>query len=148
MIYLELPWLPPSSNKAYFNLPHGGRSLSNEGKKFKRESAAHLSQHYPQELRIFRPNIPYLIMMRFHFEELETKGFKTGKALNRYRVFDGGNRTKLLEDVLKDVGGIDDSQTLTSIWEKKHGLPERTALFAWSLEEEATPFDGILAGLV
>jgi hypothetical protein len=146
MIRLELPWVPPSSNKAYFNLPHG-RTLSTEGKKFKRETSAHLAQKYPQQLVFFKPNTPYLIALRFFFEDVETKGFSKGKAKNRFQTFDGGNRLKLLEDVLKDVGGIDDSQTMTSIWEKKQGLPERTVIWAWDLEKEASPFDGVLASL-
>jgi len=147
MIRLELPFIPPSSNKAYFNLPTGGRGLATAGKKFKNETTAHLARTYPQELRFFQANMPYLVVIRFFFEDVETKGFSSGKAKNRYKVFDGGNRTKLLEDVLKDVGGIDDPQTLTSIWEKKQGLPERTLLWAWNLEEEATPFDGALTSL-
>ncbi len=147
MIRLELPLIPPSLNNAYFNRPHGGRVLTKAGKNFKNLSESHLSRTYPQELRFFQANKPYLIVIRFFFEDVETKGFASGKAKNRYKVFDGGNRTKLLEDVLKDVGGIDDSQTLTSIWEKKQGLPERTLLWAWNLEEEATPFDGTLASL-
>ena len=145
MIRLELPFIPPSSNNAYFNLPRGGRVLTTVGKNFKILSKSHLSRIYPQELRFFQANKPYLTVIRFFFEDVETKGFASGKAKNRYKVFDGGNRTKLLEDVLKDVGGIDDSQTLTSIWEKKQGLPERTLLGIWDLEEEATPFDGALA---
>lgn len=149
MIRLELPFVPPSSNKAYFNLPSGhGRTLSTEGKKFKRETTAYLAQHYPQQLAFFRPNQPYLMLFRFFFEDVETAGFAKGKAKFRYKTFDGGNRLKLLEDCLKDVGGIDDAQTLTSIWEKKQGLPERTVIWSWNPEEEATPFDESLASLV
>lgn len=138
MIRLELPWLPPSSNNAYTNNGFGGRKLSAEGKAFLIETKAHLAQHYPTQLRIFKPNKPYLVAMRFYFQELETAGFAAGKAKARYKTVDGGNRTKLLEDALKDVGGIDDSQTMVSIWEKGHagGLNERTLIWAWSLEEE------------
>ena len=143
MIRLELPFIPPSSNKAYFNLPHG-RTLSAEGRKLKREASAHLAQKYPQQLVFFRPNKPYLLVFRFFFEDVETKGFRTGKAKNRFQTFDGGNRLKLLEDCLKDVGGIDDSQTMTSIWEKKQGLPERTIIWGWNVDEEKTPFDAAL----
>lgn len=146
MIRLELPWVPPSSNAAYINLPRG-RTLSTEGKKFKRETTAYFAQKFPQKLVFFRPNKPYLIAFRFFFENVETKGFAKGKAEYRFKTFDGGNRLKLLEDCLKDVGGIDDSQTMTSIWEKKQGLPERTIIWAWSLEEEMSPFDGVLNSL-
>jgi hypothetical protein len=147
MIRLELPWLPPSTNHAYINNGFGGRSLSKEGRAFLTKTKAHFAQRYPREMTVFRPDKPYLIVIRFFFEDIETKGFRTGKAKNRYKTFDGGNRTKLLEDALKDAGGIDDSQTMTSVWQKVQGRPERTVLWAWSLEEEGTPFDELLQQL-
>jgi Endodeoxyribonuclease RusA len=147
MIRLELPWLPPSSNNAYFNLKRGGRTLTDDGRSFLTRTKAHLAQKYPSQMKLFRKNKPFMLLFRFYFEELENKGFAEGKAKSRYKVFDGGNRTKLLEDALKDAGGIDDSQTLTSTWQKERGTPERTIIWAWSLEEEATPFDEFLRAL-
>jgi hypothetical protein len=148
MIRLEIPWIPPSSNKAYFNLPGGGRGLAPAGKKFKTTTLAHVSQHYRREMMFWKPNKPFILVMRFHFEALENAGFTTGKAKSRYKVFDGGNRTKLLEDVLKDAGGIDDSQTLTSIWQKEQSSPERTIVWAWNLEEEVCELDELVRSLV
>jgi hypothetical protein len=145
-ICIEIPWLPPSSNNAYFNLPRGGRALTTEGRKFLNETKAHLVQAYPREMRIFQPNKPYLIYIQFYFQLVENRGFATGKAESRYKKFDGGNRIKLLEDALKDAGGVDDSQTLCLIWRKQVG-EEHTRLQAWSTEEEATPFDNILRTL-
>jgi len=147
MIRLELPWLPPSSNNAYINNGFGGRTLSKDGRAFLTATKAHLTQNYARQMLLFKPQKPYLIVIRFFFEDLETKGFATGKAKNRYKTFDGGNRTKLLEDALKDAGGIDDSQTMTSVWQKAQGRPEKTLLWAWSLEEERSPFDELLEGL-
>ena len=147
MIRLELPWLPPSSNHAYGNNPFGGRYLAGAGKEFLTLTKTHLVQKYPSQLRLFKKNKPYLIVFRFIFEELENKGFAGGKTKTRYKVFDGGNRTKLLEDALKDAGGIDDSQFLTSAWQKMKGTSERTIIWAWSLEEEETPLDGLLRAL-
>jgi len=141
MIYLSIPSLPPSSNHAYFNLPHGGRKLTKEGEKYKNETIAHLAQTYRQELKLFKLNIGYQIFFRFTCEMIQNKLWKPGGKVNRYKKFDGGNLTKLLEDCLKSVGGIDDSQTLVSAWQKKAGLPERTEIWAWSLEEENDPFD-------
>ena len=143
MIRLELPWLPPTSNHAYANNGFGGRRLATEGRAFLNKTKTHLAQRYPREMMLFKPNLPYLVLLRFFFEDIENSGFAKGKAKPRYKVFDGGNRTKLLEDALKDAGGIDDSQTLTSIWQKvpTDGSPERTLIWAWSLEEESTPFD-------
>jgi hypothetical protein len=141
---MEIPWVPPSSNHAYMNNGFGGRSLAKEGRKFLLETKAHLSQNYRRELRLFKENKPYALVFRFYFNDIENKGFATGKAKARYKVFDGGNRTKLLEDALKDVGGIDDSQTITSLWEKKQSAAEHTDIYAWSIEEEGNPFNEFL----
>jgi hypothetical protein len=147
MIRLELPELPPSSNHAYFNLRGKGRSLTTEGRGFLLRAKTYFAQHYPREMLLFKPNTPYLLAIRFFFEDVENKGYRTGKAESRYKIFDGGNRTKLLEDALKNAGGIDDSQVLTSVWMKQKGLPERTVVWAWSTEEENTPFDDALRTL-
>jgi hypothetical protein len=141
MIRLELPWLPPSSNAAYFNLPGKGRALTSVGRKFLTQTKAHLVQRYPKEMMFFKKNTPYFMGFGFIFEHIENVGFSTGKAQTRYKHFDGGNRTKLLEDALKDAGGIDDSQTLASIWVKSSGLPERTIIIAWSPDVASTPLD-------
>lgn len=141
MIYLSVPGLPPSSNHAYFNLPKGGRALTKEGKKYKNETIAHLAQNYRKELMYFKKDISYQIIFRFTCQAIQTQNWKPGSKLNRYKKFDGGNLTKLLEDCLKDAGGIDDSQTLISAWQKKQGLPEKTEIYAWNLEEEHDPFD-------
>ena len=147
MIRLELPWIPPSSNKAYVSLSGGGRTLSTAGRKFKTTTTAHFAQKYPREMMFWKPNKPFLIVMRFHFELIENEGFATGKAKGRYKVFDGGNRTKLLEDSLKDAGGIDDSQTLTSIWQKEKAAREHTIIWAWSLEEEPCDLQELIRSL-
>lgn len=137
MIRIELPWLPPSSNHAYMNVRGGGgRTLTEAGREFKKRTTVHIQQKYPTAMRLFVKNKPYMIVFRFYFEEVENKSFGQGKAENRYKTFDGGNRTKLLEDALKDAGGIDDSQTMISIWQKEQGTPERTIIWAWSLEDE------------
>ncbi len=120
--------------------------LSPEGKKYKRETTAHIVQNYPSALLFFKPNKPYLVLLRFFFEDVENSGYGKGKAASRYKIFDGGNRTKLVEDALKDAGGIDDSQTLTSIWQKVRGAP-KTIIWAWCTEEENTPFDDALRSL-
>lgn len=148
MIRLELPFMPPTSNNAYFNLPRGGRKLTEQGREFLTRAKTHLVQKYPGQLKLFQKNKPFLLTFRFYFEEVETKGFTEGKAKNRYKTFDGGNRTKLLEDALKDAGGIDDSQTMTSLWQKVQGTPERILIWAWSLEDETTPFDELLRSLL
>lgn len=143
MIKLVVPGLPPSSNHAY---AHRGRQrfLTKEGKKYKNETTAFLSQKYRTELMLFKKNAGFQLHFRF-WTNLVNKNWRPGgKVENRYKKFDGANLTKLLEDVLADVGGYDDSQTMTSTWQKKQlpdGEEERSEIWAWNLEEEHDPFD-------
>jgi Holliday junction resolvase RusA-like endonuclease len=142
MIRVELPGLPPSSNNAYANMRGGhGRRLTDVGRSFLMSTKATLVQRYPREMMIFKKNKPYGFAMSFYFEHLENKGWATGKAASRYKQIDVDNRIKLLMDAFKEAGGIDDSQTLTMLECKLQGTPERTVVWAWSLEEESTPFD-------
>ena len=146
MISLEVPGLPPSSNHAYFNLPRGGRVLSTEGKKFKNETKTYLAQKYQAELKKFVPNTPYLVYMRFHFSTLQNATWGKAKgAESRYKKTDASNRAKLLEDVLKDVSGVDDSNTMILILEKRLARDkEKTEIFVWDLDREESPFDAAL----
>jgi len=130
MIRMQIPWLPPSANHAYFNLPRGGRTLTTEGKKFKRETAAYLVQTYPTELQFFKPNVPYGVGIQFIFPELENKTWP-GKATTRYKKVDTSNRVKLLEDVLGEVANIDDSQHVTLLIGKTGGESARTDIWVW-----------------
>jgi Holliday junction resolvase RusA-like endonuclease len=147
MIHLSVPWLPPSSNNAYFNLPRGGRALSKEGLGFKTKTTSHLVQHFRKELATLRVNEPYLVAVFLTFDELQNTTWpKTAKS--RYKRLDASNRVKLLEDALKDATGVDDSSTFTLLVTKKVGAPERTDIFMWNLERENSPFDVILNTLV
>lgn len=157
MITLYHPGLPPSANNAYVNLPHGGRRLSKEGEKYKNETISYFSRTYRRELMTIKPNTPYLMVMTFYFDRIENEGWATGAAKTRYKKFDATNRPKLLEDVLKDAAGIDDSQNLDVYLRKRavkdcpvhHGsaivqLQEHVDIMIWDLEKEANPFDGVL----
>ena len=134
MIQLEVPWLPPSANNAYFNLSGGGRTLTTKGKRFKRETAAYLVQTYPQELRWFKKNVAYGLAVKFCFTDLENKTWPE-KATTRYKKIDVSNRLKLLEDVLVEVGGIDDSQHMSIFMSERPGPAEHTTLWVWELED-------------
>ena len=144
MIELRIPWLPPSANNAYFNLPRGGRTLTNKGKKFKRETAAHLVQTYPTQLKFFEPNRPYGLAIQFVFENMLNKTYPE-KAATRYKKVDTSNRLKLLEDVLAEVANTDDSQHLFLLIDKYDGAPEATKIWAWDLEREGTLPDDVIS---
>jgi Holliday junction resolvase RusA-like endonuclease len=143
VIKLVIPGLPLSSNEAYGHL-WKIRYLTTKGKKYKNETTAYLAVTYRKELMLFKPNTQFQLLFRF-YTELQNKNWRPGgKVENRYKKFDGANLTKLLEDVLADVGGYDDSQTMTSTWQKKQRQPgehDRTEIWAWNLEEEHDPFD-------
>lgn len=140
MIKLTIPSIPPSSNNAYFTRGKM-RVLTKEGRKYKNETVAHVAQNYRQEMLIFKPNNRFQFHFRFYLETIQNKLWKPGGKVNRYKKFDGANLTKLLEDCLAEAGGYDDSQTVTSTWQKMEGTPERTEVWAWNLEEERDPFD-------
>jgi hypothetical protein len=144
MVYLELLSIPPSANHAYFNLPRGGRALSKDGKQYKRDTVDYLTRNYRQEMMFFKKDIGYLLWVRFYFEKLENKGWhqKPKKAKRRYKIIDLGNRLKLFEDSLKDATGIDDSEHMNIILQKKEG-PPKTEVYIWRADEE-TPFDELL----
>ncbi len=146
MIKLTLPTLPPSSNHAYFNLPRGGRSLSETGRAYKIGVTTTLQREYRKEMMFFQKNAPYLLLARFFFQAITNKGYPE-KTATRYKKVDGSNRLKLLEDALKDAAGIDDSQFLQTFWEKKVASSEHTELWVWNLEAESTPFDEPLRAL-
>jgi len=148
-IRLELPGLPPSINKAYFNLPYGGRGLTKEVKKYKTEVRVYLATRYHKELSYFKPNEPYLIFFRFTFVELENKTWGRDKksAVSRYKRTDATNRIKLLEDVLKELTGVDDSNTMTFIVQKVKGPQPKREIFVWATQREESPFDEPLYGL-
>jgi hypothetical protein len=149
--YFIVPGLPPSSNNAYFNMPGGGRGLTKEGRKYKTETKAWLVQKYMKELKTFVPNAPYLVFIRLSFSHDHfyntTFGQKNG-AETRYKKLDALNRGKLLEDVLKDVTGVDDSHTMTIIVQKRPTTGhEQTEVFVWNTQREESPFDEPLARL-
>ena len=117
--------------------------LSTEGKKYKNETKTFLAKTYQPELRQFIPNSPYLVYMRFHFSVLQNATWGKPKGSeSRYKKTDASNRAKLLEDVLKDVSGVDDSNTMVIILEKKLAkTEEQTEVFIWNLDTEESPFD-------
>jgi len=135
MIQMVIPWLPISSNHAYFNLPKGGRKLSTQGEKFKRETAAHIVKNYPAELKEMIPDTPFGIAVQFAFKVLQNRTWPE-TAKNRYKRIDVSNRLKLLEDAIAHSGGIDDSQFLTVILDKCEYEKEETRIWIWDMVQE------------
>jgi len=154
MIYMKIPSIPISLNNAYFtvmkkqgkkNIPI--RVLTNEGKIYKSETSAYISQNYPSELAKFKKNRPYLVYFRLSMKILND-GWP-GKAQNRYKRSDVGNRHKLIEDVLAEVTGLDDSQNLVIIAEKRQlEEPEPyTEIIVWDMEKDDCPIRDALSNV-
>lgn len=145
MIHLKLPYLSPSINHVYMHVraPGSGgmmRVLTPAGRKFKKEATAHLAKNYPQALALMKENKPYTLFMRFTVTDLENKGWVKGST-SRYKRHDVSNRIKVLEDVIVEVTGVDDSHFISVACQKVQGTMEATDIYIWNLTEEGSPFD-------
>lgn len=150
MVKFVIPGLPPSVNDAWFFLPKGGKTLKTAGKKFVAETQTLLGRNYSKELMTFQKNEPYLVFWRLHMEnvENETWGAPKKAAKTRYKKIDATNRIKILEDVIAEVTGIDDSCTLTfGITKVKAVGEEKVEVFIWNTYREESPFDEPLSRL-
>lgn len=108
--------MPPSSNLIYVNKRGGGgRFLTTLADQYKTTVKAYLGEHYMMEISDLNPDGMYSVGFNFLMkpEDIFCKTFGNGKknsAKSKYQKVDSSNRIKLLEDCLKDVTGIDDSQ--------------------------------------
>jgi hypothetical protein len=143
MIFLHLPFLPPTDNHAYENIPvrmvrgkpiGGGRRLSEDGRLFKTEATNHLARHHTNQLGSFKKNTKYIVQCVFFFEELENKGYPK-RTDTRYKIIDGHNRTKLLFDTIAELTGCDDSTYFDVVVSKREG-DEHVEISMWNAEEE------------
>jgi len=111
---LIIPFLPPSSNKVYFNRTGGGRAKTTPTKKFINDVQLHMVNNYFNEISKLNPCAMYTLNLEIGFspEELFTKGYP--KAISAYRKNDIDNRVKIVKDtVIKLLGIKDDTQVFT-----------------------------------
>ena len=138
MIYFDINSLPPSTNSVYMTIRKGKKTiriLTKEGRKYKEETAAWLTTKYPTRLASIKPDVPYTVLYVFTIPDLLTKSWPE-KAKNRYRKVDATNRVKLLEDVVAEVTGVDDSSNMTVIIKKVTGPSEKTEVFIYREDDE------------
>jgi Holliday junction resolvase RusA-like endonuclease len=139
VIHIFVPSIPISMNAAYANQRGGkGRVLTGKGKRYKLETTSYIARHYPKELKFFKPNVPYALLVHFVFADevtLLNKGYPE-KARTRYKKLDVGNRLKLFEDALTDATGCDDSQNWMIALSKTCGKSDQTHLWVWNMEDE------------
>jgi len=144
MIHLHVPSVPISVNNAYFTkMKRQGkktvplRILTEKGKKYKVATKTHLARTYPREMRYFKPNVPYVLVILFVFGD-EKAVYNTtwpSKAESRYKKLDVGNRLKLFEDALCEATGVDDSHHWCVTVRKEHGPEDATHVWAWNEED-------------
>ena len=108
--------LPPSVNKLYKNNPWGGRILSPAAKKFTVAAKLALSKKWAFE-EALRQNEPYKLTLTFYMQKVVNAGWP--KTKTRFKRQDATNYIKLLEDVICEVCGIDDSCFMEVTVEKK-----------------------------
>lgn len=140
MIYMTFPGLPPSVNAAYLEqvVKKGKRlvpirTLTTEGKAYKRELATAIVRDYSTVLVSIKPNMALGLSIRLSFPNLLNKGWPTA-AGTKYKRIDASNRIKLLEDALVEGLGVDDSQFLSVSISKKVG-EEATEIWVWPVED-------------
>lgn len=146
MIHLSIPSLPPSVNDVYMTISKmkGGRRitlrpLTAEGRKYKKETLAHLvKKHQPQLLQM-KPDTPYVLFVRLTMPVLVNKGWAK-RTSARYKRYDVSNHIKTLEDCLVDASGVDDTNFLIVAGEKVQGDVERSDVYIWNLDAEESPF--------
>jgi len=142
LIYIDLPYLPPTTNHAYQSQIRSIRGkrvavrvLSEEGRKFKREASSDILK----EAVTFQTSRDkrYGLAIVFNLTRLENATWPK-KTQNRFSRVDVSNRIKLLEDALAETLGIDDSQFFPIVVTKAKGNTESgsTRILVWSEEED------------
>jgi Holliday junction resolvase RusA-like endonuclease len=146
MIYFELPFLPPSVNAAYVNIPKrrvgkkmigGGKRLTEDGKLFKQDVKAIILKTNAANTSQLKDNAALGIYMFFGFPNMLNKGYPDS-ADTKYKKIDLTNRIKLLEDAIVETIGIDDSQFVYSIGAKYESKEKETKVWLWNEDTEHT----------
>ena len=115
----ELTLLPPSVNKMYIYTTRGPRP-SSEMKKFKAKASMEIARQVNFEAQPLDPNKAYRLTIEYFLPSLFNKGWPK-KAKTKYKRRDVSNLVKVLEDVLSECLGIDDSCFTEQSIKKYHG---------------------------
>jgi len=116
-----LPMWPPTSNEMYITIwDQKRRVLSPKARKFVIDATSYLTQNYFKEISEFpnEENMTYLLNLVFVGPWLT----KTEKAKSKFRRHDISNCIKLVEDVVKNILGIDDMANFRLVIDKQHSF--------------------------
>lgn len=146
---LSIPFIPPSSNQIYVNKRGGGgRFLSTPAEQYKTTVKAYLGEHYMMEISNLNPEAIYSVTFNFLLskDQILNKGFgkKKNGAKTKYKKIDASNRIKLLEDCLKDVTGIDDSQFFSVTAQKWFAKEPRVVIYLEEMNQSEIDADLLL----
>lgn len=109
---------PPSINKLYFSLPHGGKAMTPAGKRFQRRTMMQLQRTWGPALSEFSPDQPYHIDVIVYFPEIINRTWPR-VAQQKYKKRDADNLMKLLLDTISKAIGVDDANFLKITVEKR-----------------------------
>lgn len=117
----QIPFLPPTTNKAYYNTQFG-RKLKTEAKTFKNKIKQYIAENYfnykINPYSIFSLNI----IFKLPYENLICKTYPKSKSL--YQRWDTDTHIKLLKDALVEALSIDnDTQIFSETIAKTIGEP-------------------------
>lgn len=124
-LHVWIPFLPPSSNAIYVNIPRHGRTLSTQARAFKVKAMREIQQKGGVAFLQLKPNVPYQLSLTVFFDHVEYKKSEKG---NRYIIRDLSNVVKLIEDTVAAAVGIGDEHNFRLILEK-HCDPEHPGMY-------------------
>lgn len=135
----SIPYMPPSSNQIYVNKRGGGgRFLSTLAEQYKATVKSYLGEHYMMDISNLNPEGMYEVTFNFLLskDQVFNKGFGKEKngAKTKYKRIDASNRIKLLEDCIKEVTGIDDSQYFSVTARKWIAKEPRVVIYLEEME--------------
>lgn len=141
MIYMELPYLPPTTNQAYFNLKGGhGRGLSDEAKSFKTNAKQIFAFVYGNDLKRVKSWVDGVsIIFEFVFTDLYNKSYGKVPGVPLFKTQDATNRVKLVEDCLQEVAGYNDAVHKNVLLVKSQGASEKTCIWLYDVLDPDDP---------
>ena len=118
----ELRMLPPSVNEMYVYTSRGPRP-SAKMKRFRAKASVEIARQIPFSGSPLDKNKGYRLNVHYYLPSLYNKGWPR-KAKTKYKRRDVSNLVKVLEDVVADCLGIDDSCFVEEFIKKHHGPDE------------------------
>ena len=138
MFTAELTLLPPSVNNMYIYTARGPRP-SSKMKQFKAKASMEIAKQIPFGGSPLNGDKPHKLTILYYLPALYNKGWPS-KAKTRFKRRDVSNLVKVLEDVLAECLGIDDS-CFTEVFIKKLDGPQNGFTGIKLMLEELTDDD-------